>query len=313
MITMHSWRPAKPRAILMALLAATSVIGLAGSDHVVWNEFRGPGGTGVRPSSTPLIRLGVESLAWKSPLPSGMSSPVLSRDRVFLTAIDEGRLVTLAFDTASGRQAWRREAPEVPIETVHRISSPAVPTPLVDAERVIVYFGSFGLLCYDHDGEQLWRKPIPIPKSLCGTATSPIAHGDNLILVLDNDANLPDSELSQSRVMALYRTTGETEWETARPLFRSGWSTPTIWRLADGEDLVVLGSGRVCGYDPASGVEKWFVTEFPQETITRPVTGAGHVYVASAMGGRGTPLPVLEPRLGVRGEDGRRLSNSPST
>ena len=159
------------------------------------------------------------------------------------------------------------------------------------------------------------RKPIPTPKSLYGMATSPIAHGDNLILVLDNDANLPDSKLSQSRITTVKKATGELVWETARPLVRSGWSTPTIWKHNAGEDLVVLGSSRVCGYDPGTGVEKWFVTGFSRETIAQPVSGNGQVYVSSAMlGGAADEQPnrksswrTCRSRAGNRSS--RRLSS----
>ena len=240
-----------------------------------WNQFRGPNGSGVARACEPPVTLDGSHVAWKTPVPPGLSSPVLAGNRIFLTAVENGRLVTLAFDTASGKPAWRREAPRVPVQKVHKINSPAASTPQVDDERVYVYFGSYGLLCYDHEGREQWTKPIPTPRSLYGVATSPIGHGDWLILVLDNDANLPGSRLSQSRILAVKKSTGETAWETPRPFHRSGWSTPMIWGHGDGKDLVVLGSGRVSGYDPETGAEKWFATGFSRETIAVPVSGRG--------------------------------------
>ena len=62
---------------------------------------------------------------------------------------------TLAFDTLTGEQIWRSFAPETPLERVHESSSPAVSTPCVDQQRLYVYFGSFGLLCYNLDGKEL--------------------------------------------------------------------------------------------------------------------------------------------------------------
>ena len=53
--------------------------------------------------------------------------------------------------------------------------------------------------------------------------------------------------------MAFSRATGELVWETARPFLRSGWSTPAIWSHEDGDELVVLGHGRVVGYNPLPG------------------------------------------------------------
>ena len=271
-------------------------LGHARAEVASWNQFRGPNGSGVASGCRPPVRLDAGCVAWKTPVPRGLSSPVLAGNRILLTALEDDRLVTLAFDTASGRLAWRREAPKVPVEKVHEVNSPAASTPLVDDERVYVYFGSYGLLCYDHEGREQWAKPIPTPRSLYGMATSPIGHGDCLILVLDSDANLPDSQLSQSRILAVRKSTGETAWEAPRPFYRSGWSTPMIWSHGDGEDLVVLGSGRVAGYDPGSGAEKWFATGFSREAIAAPVAGRGHVYASAAMlGGVADEQPDPQP------------------
>ncbi len=261
-----------------------------------WDQFRGPNGSGVGRGCRPPVILDADHVSWKTAIPYGLSSPVLAGGRVFLTAVDGGRLVTLALDSATGKSLWRREAPEVPLEKVHKASSPAASTPHVDGDRIYVYFGSFGLLCYDHEGRERWSKPIPTPANLYGMATSPIGHGDFLILVLDNEANLPGSKLSRSRILAVRKSTGETAWETARPFQRSGWSTPMIWDHGDGEDLVVLGSGRVSGYDPRTGAEKWFVNGFSRETIAVPVSGRGHLYASAAMlGGVSDEQPDPQP------------------
>jgi outer membrane protein assembly factor BamB len=261
-----------------------------------WNQFRGPNGSGVAEACQPPVKIDTDHVAWSTPVPSGHCSPVLSANRIFLTAIQDDRLVTLAFDKASGRLVWRREAPQVPIEKVHETSSPAASTPYVDDERLVVYFGSFGLLCYDHDGRELWKKAIPTPKSLYGMSTSPIGHEGTVILVLDNEANLPNSRLSQSKVIAVDKRTGELAWETPRPLNRSGWSTPMIWDHGGGKDLVVLGGGRLYGYDPSTGEEKWFVGGFSRETIAVPVSGGGQLYASAAMlGGSGDSQPDPTP------------------
>jgi len=267
---------------------------LEGDDS--WNQLRGPGGSGVARACQPPVKLDSSYIAWETPVPHGLSSPVLAGNRVCLTAVEDGRLVTLAFDTASGKLAWRKEAPEVLIEKVHKTNSPASSTPLADDDRVYVYFGSYGLLCYDHEGREQWSRPIPTPRTLYGMATSPIGYEDSLILVLDNDANLPGSKLSQSKVLVVKKSTGETAWETPRPFHRSGWSTPMIWSHGDGKDLVVLGNGRVSGYDPQTGAEKWFATGFSRETIAMPVSGGGYVYAsASMLGGVSDEQPDPQP------------------
>ena len=276
-----------------------------------WNQFRGPGGSGVVEGSSPPVEIGPATLAWKTPLPPGLSSPVLAGERIFLTGVDQQRLVTIALDRKSGRELWRQTAPEVPIAKVHKANTPASPSALADENNVYVYFGSYGLLAYRHDGTEVWKKPLPTPRSLYGASTSPIAYRDLLILVIDNDANLEKSNLSKSRIIALKRATGKLVWEVSRPFLRSGWSTPTIWNHQEGEELVVLGHGRVVSYDPASGREKWFVKGFSRETIAIPVQGDGRVYVSSAqLGGVSDaeidPGPFWEAMLKFdRNKDGK--------
>jgi outer membrane protein assembly factor BamB len=116
---------------------------------------------------------------------------------------------------------------------------------------------------------------------------------------LDNDANLPGSRLSQSKIVACDKTNGEIAWEIPRPFHRSGWSTPMIWKHDHGTELVVLGNGRVSGYDMKTGTQKWFVPGFSRETISTPVAGKNILYASSSKLGGGAdiridPLPFWE-------------------
>ena len=284
-----------------------------------WGQFRGPHGSGVAaPGDQPPVHLNDELTAWKTPIPKGLSSPVIAGQRLFLTGFEAGRLVTLGLDRTTGAVVWRREAPEVPIEAVHETSSPAASTPYADEHRVYVYFGSYGLICYDHEGHEQWTLPLPTPKSLYGMATSPIVHGENLILVLDNDENLDGSQMSRSRIIAVKKSTGHMAWEASRPLVRSGWSTPVLWEHDGHSELVILGSGRVTGCDPDTGEEKWHVTGFSKETIALPVTGSGMVYVSSAQLGGGAdekvdPQPFWEAVMQFDTNADGRLERSEMT
>jgi len=257
-----------------------------------WNQLRGPDGSGVALNSRPPLKIDPAEAAWKQEVPAGLSSPVLAGERIFFTGLEDGRLVTVALDKKTGKRLWSRPAPKVPLEKTHEANGPATPTPWADDDHVFTFFGSYGLLCYDHDGKELWKKPIPSCKSLYGSSTSPIGYEDLLILVLDDDNNLPGSRVSRSRILAVRKADGETAWETPRPFQRSGWSTPIIWKHGEEKELVVLGNGRLCGYALPSGEEKWHVTGFSRETISMPLAGAGMVFAsASKRGG----APDLNP------------------
>ncbi|MEO0416233.1 MAG: PQQ-binding-like beta-propeller repeat protein, partial [Verrucomicrobiota bacterium] len=276
-----------------------------------WTRFRGPNGSGVLKSATPPVKLSSDNLAWKSAVPQGLSSPVLKDHLVVLTGLVEDRLTLIALSRETGAELWRASAPDSPLEKVHSASSPASSTPLMFDDRIIVYFGSFGLLCYDFEGNELWRRAIPLPKSLYGMSTSPIGWQNQVFLVLDSDRNLPESELSESKLIALDPLNGDILWETPRPFYRSGWSTPVIWSNQETDELVILGNGKLHAYDPASGKGKWFVKGFSRETIAVPVIGKTHIYGSSSqLGGGGDvdkdPLPFWEALKPFdKNEDGR--------
>ena len=250
-----------------------------------WNRFRGPHGSGVAVGCQPPVRVGKDCEAWRVPIPQGLSSPVLSESQIFLTAVREDELMTIALDKQSGKELWRRFAPVKATEKVHRAASQASSTVLVDEQYIIVYFGSYGLLCYDHDGNEVWKKAVPTPQTLYGMASSPIGFGEMVIMVLDDDRNLSGSKLSRSKVVAYEKATGKEAWKTARPFSRSGWSTPIIWNHKTGSDLVVLGDGRLNGYDPKTGEGKWHTTGFSRETIAVPVANRDHVFASSSRRG----------------------------
>lgn len=267
---------------------ALAVIGTAGLAAESWPQFRGPNGQGFAPSASPPIHFHLQTnLAWKSDCAPGLSSPVLWGSHLFLTTFQTGKLSVASWDAHRGTPLWSWSIPAGPVQDVHTSSSPAAPTPAVDADRVYAYFGSWGLIALDHDGRESWRHPMPPPKNRYGMATSPILHGPHLILVLDADD-------LQSRIVAFARDSGKIAWQTDRPGQRATWSTPTIWSPSPAgpqhpDELIVFSALRLTAYDPRDGRERWFLDGFPQETVSVPVIGKDLVYAgAAALGGRGT-------------------------
>lgn len=257
-----------------------------------WNQFRGPNGSGVDIASNPPIHLDAKKTAWKTALPNGHSSPVIAGHLIVVTAQSGKEIETIALDAKNGKVQWRKTAPASELEKVHEANTRASSTPASDGERIYVYFGSFGLLCYELDGTLLWKKPLPTPKSLYGISTSPILFENKVILILDDDRNLPESQLSQSRALAFDQSNGKILWETPRPYNRSSWSTPMIWKKDQETDLVVMGNGRIYGYDPNSGQEKWFFNGFTRETIAVPIAGDGKLFASASMRGGGGDLKL---------------------
>jgi outer membrane protein assembly factor BamB len=252
---------------------------------VNWNQFRGPNGQGVAEVDRIPVNFGPESnVLWKTVIGAGHSSPVIWNNLIFLTAYEstnKKELITLAINREDGKILWRHVVQAETKVRFHPLNNPASTSPAVDERHVYFYFGTYGLLCYDHAGKEVWQRKIEAPKNKYGMATSPILYKEKVIMVLDSDGG-------SSRLLAVNRDTGRTVWEQPRSLFRAGWSTPVIWRHGDAEELVVLGSKRLTSYNPSTGEEIWWAGGFPPETVGVPITSDGLVFAsAAALGGRG--------------------------
>jgi outer membrane protein assembly factor BamB len=206
-------------------------------------------------------------------------------NRIFLSTFQDGALQCRAYDRATGKSVWTRAVPAAKLERTHDFSNPAAPTPAADKECVVFYFGSFGLICFSHEGKELWHKELPAPESRghYGSATSPILLTNLLVQVLDTDGG-------GSRLLALELSTGATVWETPRPLFSASWSTPAIWTHQGRSTILVLGSKRFAAYDASKGNELWSADGFPGETAPSIAMGEGLIFACAAgMGGRSNP------------------------
>lgn len=175
------------KACIYTIIALSfSLITNGGQENVYWNQFRGPNGQGVVEADRIPVHFSPESnVLWKNAIPEGHSSPVIWDNRIFLTASEPAnkeQLITLAVDRQDGKILWRKVVQAETKVRFHPLNNPASSTPAVDDKHVYVYFGTYGLICYDHVSNVVWQRKIDTPKSKYGMATSPIAAGDKIIV-----------------------------------------------------------------------------------------------------------------------------------
>lgn len=228
-----------------------------------WPQFRGEGGLGIGTGKPPLDFSTEKNLKWQAEVPHGHSSPCIWGDKIALTGLVEGKLVTFCLSRADGRELWRAAAPVAKVEAAHRIGSPATPTCCTDGERLIAYFGSFGVLAYDWNGKELWQKPLPVPVVEFGTSASPILADGKVIIVVDQDVG--------SYMIALDVKTGAEVWRVDRKEFRRGFSTPFIWKHGGETELIVSGSLWTRGYDLKDGKQRWSASGMSRVSNTSPI------------------------------------------
>jgi outer membrane protein assembly factor BamB len=260
--------------LLLALLTSTVAPPSFAAD--TWPNFRGTNASGASEDKAKLpIEIGPDkNVAWKVTLPSGHSSPVVAGNRVFVTSVDkEKRLLTIGIDRATGKVLWRAVAQYKELETVHAIGGQAQCSCATDGERVVSFFGSSGLYCYDADGKLLWKHRMGPFRDTYGAAASPLIIGDRVILNQDHDTD--------SFLAAYNKETGKVIWKVDRSEFPRGYSTPVLWNNKGKKQIVVVGAIRIIGYDLATGKEQWTVGGIARLTNATPAVGAdGNLYVS---------------------------------
>jgi len=274
--------------------ADVRMLAVEGEGARYWSRWRGPSGQGlVSGSGYADTWSATQNILWKTPVPGrGNSSPVVWRDRIFLTAEYDGgrRLSVLAFRRADGARLWEVFAPGGRTGSAHFKNGHASATPLTDGERVYASFGTRGLLALDLDGKVLWFRDLGPMNAYHGTAGSPLLYRDRVILYQDS---------SDAFVGAFDARTGAPIWRTRRDA-NVGWGTPVAIAAGDHDEIIVNGQSRVAAYDPDTGRELWTCGGTTYEVIPTPVVGSGMVFCASGRAG-----PTLAIRPGGRGDVSR--------
>ena len=237
--------------LLVAILFACVPTSLASDD---WSQFRGPNGTGVSETKGLPAEFGpTKNVVWKTPLPAGHSSPVLTRDRIFLTAHDKEKLFVICLDRQTGKILWQKEAPRAQAGRLQNVNGPASPSPVTDGTNVYVFFQDFGMISYDPMGKERWKLPLGPFNMFYGFGASPILVDDKVILPIDQDN-------PSSYMVAVDKDSGKIRWKIDRPIVISGYSTPIVYKPADGpKQIIVPESFQLSAYSVADGKRVWWV------------------------------------------------------
>ncbi len=225
---------------------------------------------------------------------------VTARDVELTNESGQIRYMVYAFDAASGRLRWEREAHRgAPVGGRHRKNTYASETPATDGERLYAYFGNVGLFAYSLDGKRLWTARFePQPMYLdFGTAASPVVSDGRVFVVHDNEG--------KSFAAAVDARTGKQLWKVERDLpaggITSGWSSPFVWRHERRTEVVVIGRQHAVSYSPDTGRELWRIRGLTGQSTPSPVAADGLLYLATGSQGESN-RPVFAIRPGASGD-----------
>jgi len=311
---------------LIALVLVTMSFSAMDAQAGNWPNWRGPTVNGVAGEGNPPISFSeTENIKWKIKFPgSGSSTPIVWGDKmIFQTAVSteveqkvepkveeppaEGRrrrgpprapaptspfkFNLVCLDKNTGEIIWEKTAQEaVPHEGHHPTAGYASYSPVTDGKYIWASFGSWGLHCYDMDGNHQWSTDLfPMNMRMAfGEGSSAALAADKVVVQMDHEG--------ASKIMAFDKMTGKLAWEKDRQE-RTSWVTPFAVEVDGTTEVVTLATKSIRSYDVKDGSLIWEVGGLTLNTIPMPVVGFGHIYCTS--GFRGFSLMAI--KLGQKG------------
>ena len=252
-----------------------------------WPQFRGPGADGYSDATgLPVTWSETENVAWKVPIHDrGWSSPVVFGQQVWVTTASEDgkQMYAVCLDRGSGKTVHDVKVFDVQKpEHISSVNSYASPTPVIEAGRIYVHYGTYGTACLDtRTGRVVWTRRDLKCDHHEGPGSSPILCGNLLIVNVDGrDAQY---------VIALDKATGKTVWKTNRSIdygpynrnLRKAFCTPIVIQSGGRQQLISPAAKAVMGYDPLTVEELWKIRYNGWSVTPRPLFGQGLVFLVT--------------------------------
>lgn len=240
-----------------------------------WNQWRGPNRDGIASGFKAPSTWTNASLAkvWTVTVGEGHSSPIVTGERVFVFAREDGKEVMRCLALKDGAVIWQ-DAYDVPYSMNlaargHGKGPKATP---VAAGRSVYSLGIDGhVSAYDAErGAVRWRTnfsaEFKATSPSFGAAASPLVEGSNLIV--------PVGGKHGGGLMALDTATGQVRWKWTGD--GPAYASPVVATLGGVRQIVTQMQKHCVAVSPEDGRELWrlpFKTTFEQNSVTPVVAG----------------------------------------
>jgi outer membrane protein assembly factor BamB len=274
-------------AVMMLLASAGFLPSLSASN---WPSWRGPTNDGVTDETDLPIKWSTsENVKWKTPLPDrGNSTPVVWGDKVFVTqAVGEKRSL-LCFDKKNGKQLWEAGTAWSKPELSHATNPFCSGSPVTDGERVIVFFGSAGVFCYDMNGKELWKRTdLGEQKHIWGYGSSPVLAGDRVFLNFGPGENTALHCFDKKTGKSLWRhdEPGGASGEGASKKWLGSFCDPLLRKAGNRYELFMPYPGHAAAFNPIDGKELWTCEGLSPLIYNSPLFADGVVLIMCGYGG----------------------------
>ncbi|MBK9385904.1 MAG: PQQ-binding-like beta-propeller repeat protein [Planctomycetes bacterium] len=239
-----------------------------------WPRFRGPNGAGCAAAQSLPSTFDTASEAWREELAPSQSSPIVVGELVIACTTAEKELAIHAFDARTGAPRWKHALERTRAMEVYEANDTACPSPTSDGRSIYAFFPELGLVACDLAGKELWRLPLGPFHCFYGLASSPIAAGDLVVLLCEQQ--------SGSFLLGVDAAKGTPRWRTERSDAIDAWTTPVLWPASGTpQEVLVHGSFYVAGYALRDGVELWRKGGFSYAPVSSPLVDGERLYVCA--------------------------------
>jgi outer membrane protein assembly factor BamB len=287
------------RLALMSLVCLTLLVTTVHAEN--WPQWRGAKLDGVsHEKNLPAKFSPTENIAWKLDLPGRAgSTPVVWEDRIYLTSVDEDKLVLIGISTA-GKELWRTT-----VTSGNRIvrddeGDSASPSPCTDGKQVWAFFANGILGCYTKDGQEVWKMDVQDRygklKIAFGMTSTPVLDNGKLYLQLIHGEGDPNTR--EAVIVCLDAATSKEIWKhdrasDGRAECEHSYASPVLYRDAKQSYLLAHGADYVTAHSLEDGHEIWRCGDLNPKGkynptlrfVASPVAAEGIVVVPSAKQG----------------------------
>jgi outer membrane protein assembly factor BamB len=218
---------------------------------LVWPGFRGMGGNSIASVNTAPVDWDFDSgrgIKWSVRIPkSGMNSPVVWGNQIFLSGADETSQEIYCYNLNDGSLVWNHQLRPNSSASLHAETGGAAPSMAVDGRYVCAVFADGNLVCTNLDGEENWSVSLGVPENHYGHSSSLIIYNDFVFVQWDQSVN--------PRLLAYNLKDGSLAWQVER--YALSWSSPICVNTGEGFELILTDSESITSYNPDNGTINW--------------------------------------------------------
>jgi outer membrane protein assembly factor BamB len=287
-------------------LLGCSVIPWLSASAQDWPQWRGANRDGVvKDFVAPAVWPEKLRQVWKTQVGSGYSTPVISKDHVWVHSLSGEEEAISCLELKTGKLLWSKRYPAQFTKNQYAAQMGKGPfsTPALHQGKLYTFGINAVLSCFDaQSGKLEWQKDFGKPdtsKMFCGTAVSPLIDGGNVIVYAGDD-------IKGGVMVALDAVSGKEKWRWTGE--GPGYASPIIATFDGVRQVVTMTDKSVIGVAAKDGQLLWRMA-WPDEWNENIVTPLVYKNSLILSGVRKGTVAVQVVKTGTKWETRELWSN----